>query len=129
MARTNTEIDRELEKAVAALRELERTVATLLERVDSHRTQTDLRLDFLSKGSRTLRGGSPAGRGGAGAIARPAGRVREGHVELRTDFESLKRGIEDDRRQRRALWAGLILAVIAAILGLTKDWIAGAFHR
>ncbi len=129
MARTNTEIDRELEKAVAALRELEKTVATLLERVDSHRIQTDLRLDFLSKDLERCEGDLQRAETAQERSRDLLAVTEKGLTELRTDYENLKRSVEDDRRQRRALWAGLILAVIAAILGLSKDWIVGAFQR
>jgi hypothetical protein len=49
-------------------------------------------------------------------------RLREDHARLDTAFRELKRTLEEDRKQRRALWITLFVVFLTAVIGLGKDW-------
>ncbi len=118
----NTEIDHELQKTIASLRETELTVALLHQRIGSERRDTDVHLEMLRHESRRSEATLDRNREQLTAIDKSV-------TELRTDFTNLKRDFDDDRKQRRVLWAGIILAFVAAILGLTRDWISRAVQK
>lgn len=109
MPRTNTEIDRDLEATKTTLQQLDKTSARLEQGVESIERELNYRVSPLKE--RLDR------------IEPEVARLREDHARLDTEFRELKRTLEEDRKQRRALWITLFVVFLTAVIGLGKDWI------
>jgi chromosome segregation ATPase len=129
LPRTNTEIDRDLGEPVSALRDLEKSVVALRLSVEYHRQHADLRVESLKDHAKRLEEQSAKLEAVVERLREQVVDAAQGLAKLVTDRENLKSRVEDDRSERRGLWAGLILAVIAALLGLGKDRVAGASRK
>ena len=120
MPRTNTEIDRDLEKTGETVRGLERELLENKNAITAVRTESTLRdghfrelLSRLETAHEKLR--------------QVHDETRTNLTELKTEFRELKRTFEETQKQRWALILGVILAIVGVLFGLGKDFLNGRY--
>jgi len=118
MPRTNTEIDRDLEKTKAALRELEKSLLSIENAIEADRTGNELRGVHLKELLERVETSQEK-------LRQEQDELRMSVTVLRTEFKELKQALEEARKQRWTLILGIVLAIAGVLFGLGKDFING----